>query len=219
MKFSVGFIIGPCVSGNASACVTLCRGSRRCSSARGQVLGSARYVRSRRCAGTLRRSACTRRGAPGRTLCLAASRLAQRGVGVFHGYARGASGFKWRCCVEFACAEEMRRREGPAMRIAAMRRFDWYFPTMENPAWPCWGAVVELALRRLKKLLRAELTVADCKRPTVFLRQRGKAASPSCAHDRAERLRAYGRAASRARTRVTAHDLAIDRRGCAVAHW
>jgi hypothetical protein len=80
---------------------------------------------------------------------------------------------------EFACAEEVRRREGPAsIRIAAMRRFDWYFPTMENPVWPCWGAVVELALRGLAKLLCAELTVADCKRPTVFLRPSMKACSP-----------------------------------------
>jgi hypothetical protein len=80
---------------------------------------------------------------------------------------------------EFACAEEVRRREGPAsMRIAAMRRFDWYFPTMENPVWPCWGVVVELALRGLAKLLGAELTVADCRRPTVFLRPSMKACPP-----------------------------------------
>ena len=121
-----------------------------------------------------------------------------------------------------AAARICLRRRGAQARRARnahrrMRRFDWYFPTMENPAWPCWGAVVELALRRLEKLLRAELTVADCTRPTVFLRPRTKSASASSAHDRAERLRPHGRAASRARTRVAAHDLAIDRRGCAVA--
>ncbi|HEY5706143.1 MAG TPA: SIR2 family protein [Terrimicrobiaceae bacterium] len=123
-----------------------------------------------------------------KVLCALEARLAKRSFGgqaaasarrrEFSRVCAWSERFQVALLREFACAEEVRRREGPTMRITAMRRFDWYFPTMENPAWPCWGAVVELALRRLAKLLRAELTVADCTRPTVFLLPRDKARPP-----------------------------------------
>ena len=110
-----------CASGSASACATLCRASRRCSSDPWQVLGSARSVRSRRCARTSRR--CARPEAQAWEAGLCARRrgeLARRDGGVSRESARGASVSRWRCCANLLAPK---RCEG-ARRARNARRFD-----------------------------------------------------------------------------------------------
>jgi hypothetical protein len=50
---------------------------------------------------------------------------------------------------EFACAEEPSKATGQSRKLAWMRRMPWYYPTIGRGAWTCWGAVLELALRRM----------------------------------------------------------------------
>ncbi len=50
---------------------------------------------------------------------------------------------------EFAAADTLHRRQGPGPELALLRHFAWYYPAMQDTSWTAWGAVVELALRRL----------------------------------------------------------------------
>ena len=70
---------------------------------------------------------------------------------------------------EFACAEVVRRRQGPGVELGLMRRFAWYYPAMQNAGWTCWGAVVEVALRRMAETIGATVRVAECRRPTLLV--------------------------------------------------
>ena len=70
---------------------------------------------------------------------------------------------------EFACGELVRTRSGPGFELGCMRECAWYFPSMQDAAWTCWGAVLELALHHLAKAAGATIRAADCQRPTVFL--------------------------------------------------
>jgi SIR2-like domain len=64
---------------------------------------------------------------------------------------------------EFACAEELPKDSGQSRRLAWMRQVPWYYPTMSGGAWACWGAVLELALRRMIALaLGKEDALKDC---------------------------------------------------------
>ena len=50
---------------------------------------------------------------------------------------------------EFAAADVMHRRQGPGAELAMLRKHCWYYPAGQDTGWTAWGAVVELALRRL----------------------------------------------------------------------
>jgi hypothetical protein len=50
---------------------------------------------------------------------------------------------------EFACTEELPKLIGQSRKLAWMRQMPWHYPTMSRGAWTCWGAVLELALRRM----------------------------------------------------------------------
>lgn len=71
---------------------------------------------------------------------------------------------------EFACSDVMRQRQGGGLEIGLMRRFEWYYPAMQDASWTCWGAVVELALRAMACTMGCALSVANCPRPTVLVR-------------------------------------------------
>ncbi|MBL9126919.1 MAG: SIR2 family protein, partial [Verrucomicrobiales bacterium] len=50
---------------------------------------------------------------------------------------------------EFGIVDQIRREGGFQLRPAEIRRRGWYYPVMQNADWTCWGAVVELAIRRM----------------------------------------------------------------------
>ncbi len=50
---------------------------------------------------------------------------------------------------EFACADHTHRCRGPSRQLMLMRSLPWHCPTTHNSGWTCWGAVVEVALRRM----------------------------------------------------------------------
>jgi hypothetical protein len=85
---------------------------------------------------------------------------------------------------EFACAEEVSKVRGQSRNLRWMRRMPWYYPTMNRGVWTCWGAVLELALRRMieSALLKSDeppidhrlVTGAACLQPTILFPMRGQ---------------------------------------------
>jgi SIR2-like domain len=78
---------------------------------------------------------------------------------------------------EFACTDQVQRNRGPGRQLALMRLLPWHFPTTQNNGWTCWGAVVELALRRMIATamgcddpLRSsrQARAAECMQPTIL---------------------------------------------------
>ncbi len=65
---------------------------------------------------------------------------------------------------ELALAEAVVRYQGPGFDIEALRRRPWYHPANDHPDWTAWGAVLELATRRLISSWRGELDrwAEDC---------------------------------------------------------
>ena len=76
-----------------------------------------------------------------------------------------------------------------ASRMGAVERLEhplWYFPASERPSWTAWSAVVELALRRMGEVLSGAgmddvVEPTGALRPTVFLREGSRPASPRIA--------------------------------------
>lgn len=74
-------------------------------------------------------------------------------------------------------------------RMGAVERLEhplWYYPASERPAWTAWSAVVELALRRMGEVLSGAgiddvVEPTGALRPTVFLREGSRPASPRVA--------------------------------------
>ncbi len=50
---------------------------------------------------------------------------------------------------ELALADAVIRNQGPGFDIEARRRAPWYHPANDHPGWTAWGAILEIALRRL----------------------------------------------------------------------
>ncbi len=50
---------------------------------------------------------------------------------------------------EFAAVDQLRRQGGLGVSLQHLRRLGWYYPMMQDAGWTCWGAVVELAVRRM----------------------------------------------------------------------
>jgi SIR2-like domain len=50
---------------------------------------------------------------------------------------------------ELASVEMLHQRRGPGHELALMRRLPWYYPTTAAAGWTAWGAVLELALRKM----------------------------------------------------------------------
>jgi hypothetical protein len=75
---------------------------------------------------------------------------------------------------EFSCGDVVRRRQGAGLDLGMMRRAAWYYPAMQDASWTCWGAVVEMALRAMAKRAQLDITVSDCRQPTILIRQAGR---------------------------------------------
>lgn len=59
---------------------------------------------------------------------------------------------------ELALAETILRSRGPGLDTAPLRRQPWYFPSAEHPEWTAWGAILEIALRKMLAAWRGEPT-------------------------------------------------------------
>jgi hypothetical protein len=57
---------------------------------------------------------------------------------------------------EFAAAEELLRDFRPGRKLGNLRRWSWYYPTVDHPNWTAWSAVLELAIRRLTACWRGD---------------------------------------------------------------
>ena len=54
---------------------------------------------------------------------------------------------------EFALMEAVARNQRSGRRVQEFRSPTFYFPLLDRPGWGAWGAVVELALRRMAELI------------------------------------------------------------------
>jgi hypothetical protein len=88
---------------------------------------------------------------------------------------------------EFAASEVLHRRQGPGTELALLRRFPWYYPAMQDSGLTAWGAVVELALRRLlsggsagrsSETAPRLVEPARCQQPTVLYQPRSGGTAP-----------------------------------------
>ena len=50
---------------------------------------------------------------------------------------------------EFAAVDLLQQRRGPGPQLARLRQLPWYYPATQDTRWTCWGAVVEIAIRRM----------------------------------------------------------------------
>jgi hypothetical protein len=57
--------------------------------------------------------------------------------------------FQARLLREWALGETAVRHAGPGLALERLRLYPWYFPMLDRPDWTAWGAVVEVALRRM----------------------------------------------------------------------
>lgn len=57
---------------------------------------------------------------------------------------------------EFACADHVHRCRGPGRQLTLLRTLPWHCPTTHSSAWTCWGAVVEIAMRRMAARLTGD---------------------------------------------------------------
>jgi hypothetical protein len=71
-------------------------------------------------------------------------------------------GFHTALLREFACSEELNEQRGPTRKLSWMRRIPWYYPTTGRPDWTCWGAVLEVALRRMIENRLMRDTMKEC---------------------------------------------------------
>jgi hypothetical protein len=54
---------------------------------------------------------------------------------------------------EFALMEAVARNQRSGRRVQEFRSPTFYFPLLDRPGWGAWGAVIELALRRMAALM------------------------------------------------------------------
>jgi hypothetical protein len=88
---------------------------------------------------------------------------------------------------EFAAAEELLRDFRPGRKLGQLRRWSWYYPTVDHPDWTAWSAVLELAIRHLTAHWRADEPgwLADATyaipgdHPVVAFRGRSRPRTPS----------------------------------------
>lgn len=65
-------------------------------------------------------------------------------------------GFHTSLLREFALGEVMLRHHRPGLHLQVAQCTHWYYPASEQPGWTAWGAVLELALRRLIAVWRGK---------------------------------------------------------------
>jgi hypothetical protein len=91
---------------------------------------------------------------------------------------------------EFAAADLVRRGAGSGVDLARLQRVAWYYPFTQDAGWTCWGAVVEVALRRVTAILFGrepavlnplDLHAATAIRPTALFRPLNDPGATPCA--------------------------------------